>query len=477
MLWVISEEIVAKERLPQRIGLPQKMAVAMFQEPPVQTQQNQNPVVANLSHNLEIPRAPMSTLVGTLLGATYLLALITNMKRRIGIPILITLSVLTVTLVFVEPTLAESTPKLITPTLQVDIPTIQFSTATLEDGVLNINYLGDYIAGIYKYLLGISTTIAIVMLMIGGLQWAFGGVSEDSIKKAKDRIKNAITGLVLLLSAYAILLIVNPNLIKLQFPELAVIKAIELPEDGEDTDINTSAAVAPGIEGSTLSSSALSSIIHSHIISNGQTVNSTVLADLYAAADEFYATQGDQMKITSGARTPQRQLEIFYEKCSPTSTSASCNPLVCLNYDYVTNGVFTRKGNGNWGIDGSIETSSKSAFVEDLIDGTKASFCPHTSTIALDIWCELGSYGDYTFDTECMKTLGEIMMKHNFCRLAAEPWHFEYNSLKVSTNCSISQDPCSYTGNSTYNFCTDTNAEGETCTKWKGKKNGECVAY
>lgn len=167
------------------------------------------------------------------------------MKRRIFIPTLLLFTVVSVGFLFIEPILAQSAPKLITPTLQVDIPTIQFSTATLEDGVLNINYLGDYIAGIYKYLLGISTTIAIVMLMIGGLQWAFGGVNEDSIKKAKERIKNAITGLVLLLSAYAILLIVNPNLIKLQFPELEVVQFVELSTEDTGSDVDALSLSTP----------------------------------------------------------------------------------------------------------------------------------------------------------------------------------------------------------------------------------------
>lgn len=122
-----------------------------------------------------------------------------------------------------------TTPReLLKPILSIDIPTVTFSDGLIEDGVLKVNYLGDYISGVYVYLLGISTTIAIVMIMISGLQWTLGGTSAEAIGKAKSRIKNAVTGLVLLLSGYVILFTVNPNLIKLQFPGLDMVEQIAL---------------------------------------------------------------------------------------------------------------------------------------------------------------------------------------------------------------------------------------------------------
>ncbi len=153
------------------------------------------------------------------------------MKRYIRIITIILFSVLTVGLLFTKSSLAQtsmSAPKLLTPTLQVEIPDVKFSEGKIEGNVLKVNYLGDYIAGIYKYLIGISTTIAIVMLMIGGLQWAIGASSQENISKAKKRINNALIGLVLLLSVYAILFIVNPNLTFLKTPDLEIRKYVNL---------------------------------------------------------------------------------------------------------------------------------------------------------------------------------------------------------------------------------------------------------
>ncbi|MEK7620310.1 MAG: C39 family peptidase [Patescibacteria group bacterium] len=159
------------------------------------------------------------------------------MKRLF--PVFPLLLLVVVGLGFAVPGMAASSTKLLTPTLSVDIPTITFSDGRIEDDVLKVNYLGDYIAGIYKYLLGISTTIAIVMIMVGGLQWSLGGQSPEAIGKAKTRIKNAVTGLVLLLGTYVILFTVNPQLIGLQFPELEVIQYVFLSTEDTGSDVDS----------------------------------------------------------------------------------------------------------------------------------------------------------------------------------------------------------------------------------------------
>lgn len=109
-----------------------------------------------------------------------------------------------------------STP--ISPTLSIEIPGVTFTLPTssksaVGETTLSINYLAEYISGVYKYLLGIATTIAIVVIMVSGLQWTLGGVTADAISKAQARIKNAVTGLVLLLSTYVLLFTINPELI------------------------------------------------------------------------------------------------------------------------------------------------------------------------------------------------------------------------------------------------------------------------
>jgi len=103
----------------------------------------------------------------------------------------------------------------ILPRLSVEIPGVSFTEPLVKGDYLEIGFIGQYIAGLYSWMLGAGTLIAVVMVMIGGLQYMIGkGVGD--VQKGKDRIKNAVIGLVLLLGSYTILYTVNPDLILLQ---------------------------------------------------------------------------------------------------------------------------------------------------------------------------------------------------------------------------------------------------------------------
>ena len=94
------------------------------------------------------------------------------------------------------------------------------------------NDLAEYMGAIYKWLVGASVAIVIVMVMIGGLQYVLASGSGQ-VQKGKERIKNSIIGMVLLLFSYTILFTVNPNLVKLQVPGLPMVRRIEL-STGDD---------------------------------------------------------------------------------------------------------------------------------------------------------------------------------------------------------------------------------------------------
>lgn len=83
-------------------------------------------------------------------------------------------------------------------------------TTTLSDN----NILGTYVPAIFKLAVGISITIAVLMVVIGGFQY----MSSDALMKkeeGKKRIQNSISALLLILFAWLILYTINPNLIKM----------------------------------------------------------------------------------------------------------------------------------------------------------------------------------------------------------------------------------------------------------------------
>jgi hypothetical protein len=74
--------------------------------------------------------------------------------------------------------------------------------------------LKDYIPGLFNLAIGLSAAFAVLMIVIGGFQY----MSTDAIQgkaNGKQRIKNAIYGLVLVIGAWLILYTINPALLTL----------------------------------------------------------------------------------------------------------------------------------------------------------------------------------------------------------------------------------------------------------------------
>jgi hypothetical protein len=98
------------------------------------------------------------------------------------------------------------------------------------EGLESTNDFGDYVAAIYTWMLGVSITIAVVMVMIGGLQYTFSAGGGEA-GKAKKRIRDAVMGVILLLFSYAILSTVNPALVKLQVPDFPMIRTVVVEDE------------------------------------------------------------------------------------------------------------------------------------------------------------------------------------------------------------------------------------------------------
>lgn len=127
-----------------------------------------------------------------------------------------------------------SMPKLTIPdiNLQVAIPglnltkgnAIQCTTDANGKKTCNFPWIGEYIAGVYKYAIGIVGILAAVVLMVGGVLWIVAGGNATTIGEAKAWIGASLTGLVIALTSYLILYQVNPALVgfndlKIQFVE------------------------------------------------------------------------------------------------------------------------------------------------------------------------------------------------------------------------------------------------------------------
>src|SRR3989338_4941737 len=124
-------------------------------------------------------------------------------------------------------------PQFMTPTLSVPIPGLSFSQPLQKNGKLTSDFIGVYITGVYRFLLPFAAAIAIIMVMIGGLQYVLAAGSGN-VKAAEDRIKNSVVGLVLLLGTYVVLYAVNPQTTLLSPIELKYVDPVQLVQQSGD---------------------------------------------------------------------------------------------------------------------------------------------------------------------------------------------------------------------------------------------------
>ncbi len=85
----------------------------------------------------------------------------------------------------------------------------------LTEGVVaNEGGLAQFLNNLYKFLIGIAAVLAIIMIIWGGLQYS----TQDSVSEkgeGKQRIYDAIFGLILVLSPVLVFSIINPSILNL----------------------------------------------------------------------------------------------------------------------------------------------------------------------------------------------------------------------------------------------------------------------
>ncbi|KKT20056.1 MAG: hypothetical protein UW04_C0037G0008, partial [Parcubacteria group bacterium GW2011_GWB1_43_8] len=73
--------------------------------------------------------------------------------------------------------------------------------------------LEEYLTWAFRFALALAGFLAVMMIVIGGVQYIISGASESMRGEAKKRIENAIWGLVMALVSYLVLYTINPSLV------------------------------------------------------------------------------------------------------------------------------------------------------------------------------------------------------------------------------------------------------------------------
>lgn len=103
------------------------------------------------------------------------------------------------------------------PTLQIRIPGLNITDGVKiieKDGgtYLQSTIFQQYLTAVYRYSIVAISILAVVMIMVAGIQWLTSGGSPDKIGAAKKRIGGAIIGMILSVGSYTILYTINPYL-------------------------------------------------------------------------------------------------------------------------------------------------------------------------------------------------------------------------------------------------------------------------
>lgn len=86
-----------------------------------------------------------------------------------------------------------------------------------EGRPLNENVtLTEYLTWIYRFTLAMAGFLAVLMIVIGGVEYIASGANEKLRSDAHSRIENALWGLALALAAYLILYTINPKLVNFE---------------------------------------------------------------------------------------------------------------------------------------------------------------------------------------------------------------------------------------------------------------------
>mgnify|MGYP001315038421 CR=1 FL=1 len=126
-----------------------------------------------------------------------------------------------------------STPKISPPIdfpkLSVKLPGLNFDKAVCTSTECSNNWLAEYIQALYQYGIGIIGILAVITMMVGGIIWVTAAGNDQHIVDAKKWIGGSLMGVLIALTSYVILNMVNPALTVLSPIKLKYIAKIELP--------------------------------------------------------------------------------------------------------------------------------------------------------------------------------------------------------------------------------------------------------
>ena|SRR3989338_210677 len=206
--------------------------------------------------------------------------------------------------------------------------------------------LGSYLNLMIRIFIGLCAVLAVVMIVVGGLEYMTSEL-VSSKEAGKERIRGALLGLLIALSAYALLFTINPDLLNsdIKLPDATV--QVTLAEA-----ISSDAGVPPGVTtgcAAGIVKTQISMFACKDIVNNVNTM--------------LNVAKNAGINITGGGyRSVEQQKQLRIKNCKGdvTNASAPCNPETALpgQSNHNNGKAFDLKCDGTF-----IQTSDNKCFV------------------------------------------------------------------------------------------------------------------
>lgn len=140
------------------------------------------------------------------------------------------------------------------PTPKINIPGLNFSDVditkmTTTDGTgntwLNIPFLGEYISAIYKYSMVLISVLAVFGIIISGVMLIGSGGNSDIVSKAKKRMMVSVIGIIIAVTSYSLLYLINPELVKFRNLKILMVKGEPLTPVEETSHLDENGQLPP----------------------------------------------------------------------------------------------------------------------------------------------------------------------------------------------------------------------------------------
>jgi hypothetical protein len=94
--------------------------------------------------------------------------------------------------------------------------------STSIPGVTATSSPSEFVAGFYRFSLMIGGVLAFAAIVFGGVKYTFAAGNPSGQSEGKEWVKGALYGLGLLVGAYLILNVLNPDIVSLKIPALGL---------------------------------------------------------------------------------------------------------------------------------------------------------------------------------------------------------------------------------------------------------------